>query len=194
MDRLANGMWVGLCRCFWRKMNISRSVCFHWLAVKYILLSIHIQKVSHGRLLIPFQYTAKIVDPNRTLCSRVFRNKPVVPETVKKLLAFCVTRRFIAVFGKAHHLSLCWARWIQPILCHPVSLRCSVVLSCHLCLGHPNGSFLQVYPPNPSHPYVPHAPTHLILLDMITWMISVKHYKSWSSSLCSLLHSPVTSS
>jgi hypothetical protein len=37
-------------------------------------------------------------------------------------------------------------------------------------------------------------PSHLILLDLITRIISRDEYRSLSSSLCSLLHSPVASS
>jgi hypothetical protein len=37
-------------------------------------------------------------------------------------------------------------------------------------------------------------PTHLILLDFITSTILLEEYRTLSSSLCSFLHSPVTSS
>ena len=38
------------------------------------------------------------------------------------------------------------------------------------------------------------CPAHLILLDFITRTILCEQYKSFSSSLCNLLHSPVTES
>ena len=42
---------------------------------------------------------------------------------------------------------------------------------------------------------LPHTcPTHLMLLDLISWTALGEQYKSSSSSLCSFLHSPITSS
>ena len=38
------------------------------------------------------------------------------------------------------------------------------------------------------------CPAHLILLDFITRTVLGEQYRSFSSSLCNLLHSPVTSS
>ena len=59
-------------------------------------------------------------------------------------------------------------------------------------------SFPQVSPPQPcihlsSSPIRATCPTHLIFLDLITWTILGEEYKSLSSSLCSFLHSFVTS-
>jgi hypothetical protein len=66
-------------------------------------------------------------------------------------------------------------------------------------LGLPSGLFISGFPtkilytPFPSLIRVT-CPTHLILLDFITRTIFGEQYRSSSSSLCSFLHSPVTSS
>ena len=135
-----------------------------------------------------------------TPCSRVQLGKLTGSRPVKKLSALYGTRRFIPALTSPCHLSLSWASSIQSITPHPTSWRSILILPAHLLLGLPSVlSFPQVSPPKPcihlSSPlYVLHTPTHHILLDFITRTIFGEQYRSLSSSLCSFLHFPVTSS
>ena len=125
----------------------------------------------------------------RTTWSRVFLKTLLAPQLFKKFYAFYGTWRFIKAFTSARHLSLSWTREIQPMPPHPTSWKSILLLPSHLCLGHPSGllpsglSTKTVYTPYLS-PIVPHAPAHLIFLDLITWNVFGREYRSWSSSLC----------
>ena len=73
--------------------------------------------------------------------SRVLLEKLTGFQLVKKFPAFYGTRRFIAAFTSACHLSLSWAISIQSIPPHPISWISVLILSAHLSLGPPSGLF-----------------------------------------------------
>ena len=130
---------------------------------------------------------------------RVLLEKLTGLQLVKEFPAFHGTRRFITALTIVRHLSLSWASPIPSIYSHPTSWRSILILSTHLRLGLPSGLFPSGFPTKTlyillSSPIRATCPAHLILLDFITRTILGEEYKSFSSSLCNLLHSPVTSS
>ena len=82
---------------------------------------------------------------------------------------------------------------------NPTSWRSILILSSHLSLDLPCGLFPSGFPTTTLYtplltPIHATCPAHLILLHFITWTILGDEYKSLSFSLCSLLHSLLTSS
>ena len=127
---------------------------------------------------------------------RVLLEKLTGLQLVKKLPAFHGNRRFITALTSVRHLSLSWASPIQSIYPHPTSRRSILILSTHLRLGLPSGLLPSGFPtktlytPSPQ-PIRATCLAHLILFDFITRTILGEAYKSFSSSLCNLLHSPL---
>jgi len=96
--------------------------------------------------------------------------------------------------SQVYHMSLSWARLIQPMSPHSI-----IILFAHLRLGPLSGPFPSGLPTKT--PYAPllslirtTCSSYLILVDLITRIMFGDEYRSLSSSLCSLLHSLVTSS
>ena len=127
---------------------------------------------------------------------RVLLEKLTGLQLVKKLPTFHGTRRFITALTSVRHPSLSWASPIQSIYTHPTSWRSILILSTHLCLGLPSSLFPSGFPTKTlytplSSPMRATCPAHLIPLHFITRTILGEQYKTFSSSLCNLLHSPL---
>ena len=114
--------------------------------------------------------------------SRISRNPKVHYRTHKR-------PQSVSILGQPNPVHIHTSHLLESIL----------ILSTHLHLGLPSGLLPSGFPTktlyNPlSSPIHATCPAHLILLDFITRKIMGEEYKSFSSSLCNILHSPVTSS
>ena len=128
---------------------------------------------------------------------RVFLEKLSGLQLVKKFPAFHGTRRFITALTSVRRLSLSWVSPIQSIDPHPTSWRSILISSTHLRLGLPSGLLRSGFPTKTLYTTLSspiRATCPLFLLDFITRTIFGEEYRSFSSSLCILIHSPVTSS
>jgi len=81
-----------------------------------------------------------------TYCMVQSLEKPTGLQLVKTFPAFHGTWRFITALTSVRHLSLSWASQIQSIYPRPTSWRSVLILSTHLRLGLPSGSFPPVSP------------------------------------------------
>jgi len=94
-------------------------------------LILHWNKMLKCASFIWFIYIYKLLTP----WSRDLLEKLTASQLLKEFPAFFGTRRFIAAFTSARHLSLSWARSIQSIPPHSTSWRSILILSSYLRLG-----------------------------------------------------------
>jgi hypothetical protein len=86
--------------------------------------------------------------------------------------SFYGTRRLITVFKRAHHWFISWAKWIQSIPLHHISLISILILFSYPHLGSPRRLLTSCFPIKILYALLlssTHAtyPAHLILLDFI---------------------------
>ena len=94
-------------------------------------------------------FTVHILTNLLTPWCRVLLEQLTGLQLVMKFHAFHGTRRFITALTSVRQLSLSWASPIQSIYPHPTSCRSIIILSTHLLLGFPSGSFPPISPPRP---------------------------------------------
>ena len=100
-------------------------------------------------------------------------------QLVKKFPVFYETQRFIMAFTRARHLSIFWARLIQPMP-HLTSVKTILILSSHLCLDLASGLFPSGLPIKTLYahllsPYVLHS---LLISFFLIWFVQSTDHKA----------------
>jgi hypothetical protein len=144
-------------------------------------------------------HSIKYLTKQLTIWGRVLLEKQIITQAVKEFPTFYGTRKFSTVFTRVRHWSLSWSRLIQFSSCHSYfpKIHSNIIFRptpkssqwfLPFRLSDPN--FICIFylshaccMPHLSHPPWCDDPNNIYEV-----------YKLWSSSLCSLLQSPTSSS
>jgi hypothetical protein len=111
----------------------------------------------------------------KTPWGRVLLEKLTDPQLIKKFLAFYATRRFVAAFTRARHVSLSWAWSIQSMPPHPISWRFILILSSHPSLSLPKEYYLTVAS------FDKHTHTHITFDIQCSRVFRIIHVSNFAS-------------
>jgi len=97
--------------------------------VTRVLKMLHIPGLIHDlKIHIQCEWTLRHRNLYISVWGRVLLEKLIFTYLVTKHPAFHRTIRFIIVFTRVRHWCLSWAKWIQSILFHPISLKFILIL------------------------------------------------------------------
>jgi hypothetical protein len=119
-------------------------------------------------------------------CSWALLEKSPIVQLLNKFPAFYGTQRFITVFTRALQWSLSWARSIQCIPSHPISLRSVLILSTHLRLGLSSGLFASGFPTKMLYSFL-FSPFVLHVLPIHPPWLDHSNYTWWRVQVMKLL-------
>jgi hypothetical protein len=144
----------------------------NWCAVCYTVLSLHATRAAAVRGSSYLKFWTLTIQKYLTPWSWALLQELPVVQLLKNFLKFYENRRLITVFTRALHWSISWARSIQHVPAHSISVESILILFFHLRLNLDSGMFSSdfrtkcVYMYSSSPPFVLRAP---LIVSSLTW-------------------------